>query len=554
MTGTKLWERYQAGLQYQRQMGFPESFPEYVRFKEGDQWPKPTKATRHLPRPVFNLIEYFIRTKRSNVYNTTVKMVFSPAEESDERTEEAATAYTNYASCLWEELEQDALNEEFLDDAATLGTGVLHYYWDSGESGGSRYPYQGSLRGEIIDPLAIFFGNPQVWEVQKQPDILIASRATVESVRQTAKGLGLKPEEVELIQPDEAEAGEYPAEEAKELLHQKCTLLTRYYKDGGEVKFDRGTRTAVLQEGVPLTPEGAQERITRYPVVVMPWVRRKKCIYGIGEAAGMIPTQKAVNWLMGMNILSAQDLAWPKMIAKEGALRQEITNAPGEIIVDHNVGGPGLSYLNPPAFSGFAVNLVDKVTDLLRQTSGVSEVSTGEPFTSTMAASAIIALQNQAKQPIQSIQRRFFGAMKQVGKIWEEFFRCYYTLPRPMRYHNSLGQEESGVFLGSQYADIPLALSVDVGAASEYSESLAQATLDKLFDGGHIPLSAYIELAPQNVMPFKEQLKRLLEEQQTQQGMEPPMNSGLPEAEGQPPAGNLPQVREGVVNRAVPLL
>ena len=110
------------------------------------------------------------------------------------------------------------------------------------------------------------------------------------------------------------------------------------------------------------------------------------------------------------------------------------------------------------------------------------------------------------------------------------------------------------MFLGSQYADIPLALSVDVGAASEYSESLAQATLDKLFDGGHIPLSAYIELAPQNVMPFKEQLKRLLEEQQTQQGMEPPMNSGLPEAEGQPPAGNLPQVREGVVNRAVPLL
>ena len=76
--------------------------------------------------------------------------------------------------------------------------------------------------------------------------------------------------------------------------------------------------------------------------------------------------------------------------------------------------------------------------------------------------------------------------------------------------------------------------------------------MDKLFDGGHIPLSAYIELAPQNVMPFKEQLKRLLEEQQAQQGA--PMNGGLPEAEGQPPAGNLPQVGEGVVNRAVSLL
>lgn len=549
MTDTKLWERYQAGLAYQRQMGFPEDFPEYIRFKEGDQWPRPTKATRHLPRPVFNLVEFFIRTKRSNVYNTTVKMVFSPAEESDELTEEAASAYTSYASYLWEELGQDALNEEFLDDAATLGTGILHYYWDPEEVGGSRYPYAGGLKGEIIDPLSIFFGNPQLDDVQRQPDLIIASRTPVEAVVELAKECGFQGEQLQLIQPDEAEAGEYPAEEAKGLSQQKCTLLTRYYKAGGEVVFDRGTRTAVLQEGVPLTPEGAKEKITRYPVVVLPWIRRKKCIYGIGEAAGMIPTQKAVNWLMGMNILSAQDLAWPKMVAKEGALRQEITNAPGEIIVDHSPGGPGLSYLNPPAFSGFAVNLVDKVTDLLRQTSGVSEVSTGEPFTATMAASAIIALQNQAKQPIQSIQRRFFGAMKQVGRIWEEFFRCYYTLPRPMRYRDELGQEESGVFLGARYADIPLALSVDVGAASEYSESLAQATLDKLFDGGHIPLEAYIELAPQNVMPFKEQLKRLLEEEKARQEETAPDG---PDPMGSPPA--LGAAGEGVSADAMPLL
>lgn len=46
----------------------------------------------------------------------------------------------------------------------------------------------------------------------------------------------------------------------------------------------------------------------------------------------MIPTQKAVNWLMGMNVLSAQDTAWPKLLVKENALRQEITNQPGEII------------------------------------------------------------------------------------------------------------------------------------------------------------------------------------------------------------------------------
>lgn len=63
---------------------------------------------------------------------------------------------------------------------------------------------------------------------------------------------------------------------------------------------------------------------------------------------------------------------------------------------------------------------------------------------------------------------------------------------------------------------------LSVGAASVYSESLAMTTLDKLYDRKDITLDEYIELAPDNVMPFKAQLKRMLQSRAQQQPPQQP--------------------------------
>ena len=67
-------------------------------------------------------------------------------------------------------------------------------------------------------------------------------------------------------------------------------------------------------------------------------------------------------------------------------------------------------------------------------------------------------------------------------------------------------------------------LQVDVGASSEYSAVLAQATLDKMLDRGDITIDQYIELSDPNVAPFKEKFKRMREMQPAQMGM-----PGVPE-------------------------
>ncbi|MDD6174924.1 MAG: hypothetical protein PUC59_04105 [Firmicutes bacterium] len=287
MTNTELWQEYEDGLMFQRKMGFAEDFPRYVRFKEGIQWAAPTPRTRNLPRPVFNIIEMFIRNKRAAVLNQPISMTFSPAEsaagEAGQRAEQNARDMTDYARLLWNRLGQDALNSELIDDAATLGTGILHYYYDDSAGAAGSGPCLGEIRGESIDPLNVFFADPQLCDLQKQEYVLIASRRRVREVRALAQRLGCSRAILAAIVPDTAEADGYGTEpdDGREF----CTVLTKYYRKNGEVCFDRATRSAELARGQRLTPQGGRP-VTLYPLVVMAWKRRKSASSGSERQKG----------------------------------------------------------------------------------------------------------------------------------------------------------------------------------------------------------------------------------------------------------------------------
>ena len=165
---SKIWKEYEDAKAYQDKMGFRTDFPQIIRFKEGNQWPAPTKKTKNFPRPVFNFTEMFVKNNRAAVTNQTLSMTYFPLEiDNNNETarllaEKGAKDYTDYSKIVWENVDQDELNNEFVDDAITLGTGVLHYYWDNSVTGGRSLEYVGELCGEIIDVLNIFFANPRI--------------------------------------------------------------------------------------------------------------------------------------------------------------------------------------------------------------------------------------------------------------------------------------------------------------------------------------------------------------------------------------------------------
>lgn len=75
---------------------------------------------------------------------------------------------------------------------------------------------------------------------------------------------------------------------------------------------------------------------------------------------------------------------------------------------------------------------------------------------------------------------------------------------------NALGEDEEVEFTGTDYASFDFKVSIDVGEATEYADELTMTTLDKFYDRQEISLEQYMELAPANVVPFKEKLKSML--------------------------------------------
>lgn len=521
MSLNKTWDQYQNGLAWQRSMKFPTDYPRFVRFKEGDQWPEATDRTRNFPRPVFNICDMFVRTKRAAILNQPITINYTPSEISAddvmrEMCAEGASDLTDYAKQLWKRTRQDMINAEIVDDAATLGTGIYHCYYDLTVTGGLDSTWRGEIRGETIDPLCFFVSDPQCRDVQRQEWIIISQRLSVEKVKRLARQYEVSASEIARLHDDTGEtSSQYDTEKYEPKDEEKVTLLTKYHRDdAGNVIMTRCTEHVILCEDIPLTPEGAASPITLYPVAIFCWYLRKKCIYGIGEVQSMIPAQKAINFLKAMELLSIQQTAWPKLVVKPNALnRQAITNEPGEIITDYTPNGAGISYLSPPPMSGAATNLAQSFMDLMRTTSGVNEATTGESMGASMAASAIIALQAQAKTPIEEQQKRFWLMEEDMGLIWYQFIKCYYTEERAIIKDKGTGlDKERRVFQGSAYASMDFEVSCEVGASSEYGEVLTQNTLEMMLNRGDITIDKYVDWAPRNVVPFKESFKQYREE------------------------------------------
>lgn len=533
---TKIWEEFIRGREYLKKSNLMSEWEECERFYEGEHWPQPTPKTKNLPRPFINLCSMICDNKKSGILSGNIKILFRPSEmfgDALERAEEGANIFTKFADNITKELRQNDLDDLAQDNSVQLGTYAYHYYWDTTISGGMQTPYVGGLRGEIIHPKNIIFANPMEKDEQKQKYIIIASAEPLESVKQLAKRNNVI--DFESIKSD----NELNEDTTNSL--PLCTVLTKYSRQNGKVVWEKSTKYHYIQKPTMWQPDLKSVKIDDdideqeinepdtinnygyfrkqlYPIVVGNHKNRKNSIYGIGEVKQAIQNNKEVNFSLGMMLLSVQNTGWPKIIQKVGALaKQMITNEPGEIVTDTTKGSNwGVKYMDMPGFNGQALTLTNTIIDLTRTTTGSTEVTNGEVMGANMAASAIIALQNQAKKPIEMYQKKFYRSYEKIGKILEQFFKYYYNDGRLFSYEEE-GQRYVTSLNGQNYQDIDFSLSVEVGAGGIYSESLTISLLDSLKNAGDIDTDEYIDLYPDSIMTFKNKLKKMREQKKIEQ-------------------------------------
>lgn len=527
--------RYKKGLSYLSSMNFQDTWAECDRFLDGQQWAAPTKKTANLPRPVFNIIKYIVGHKKSSVMADELKMIFSSMEiptegmidfEKVQMAEDGADKFTQMADSTWERLGQDELNDEFLDNACLTGTGILHYFWDNSVTGGISRAYVGDFKGENIDPSNIYFGNPQNRFVQQQPWIIISNREMLSTVQELAQANGLDEYHLAQLTANTDTEGEiYDAAKKEMDGENKVTVLTQYTKTGtGQVVY---TKVCNNIEIVPQTELG----LDIYPIVLMNWNKKRKCIYGIGEVEGLIDNQRIINQSLAMMMLSTQNTAYPKILAKPGAIRQNITNIPGEILVDHHVGQQdGVKYMQTGQFSPIALSLTETFIDITRNFSGANDAATGQAPGADMSAQAIALLQKSSGVPLEDVKRRYSRAIKDIGRVYEAFWKSKYNTKRSIKVKNQLGEDEMIDVTGTDYQEYGMELKIDVGASSTYSEFTAQATLDLLYNRDALSTPLYLKYCPKSSVPYKDRLIKDLELELQQQAM----SVGVPGMEGMP--------------------
>lgn len=557
----KVWEEYKNGINFKSNIGIRGLYDQAKmneRFYIGDQW-HGAHCGNDRPLLRHNIIkrigDYKIAMISSNPISVnytaegipnTVGMSkdvekiregmakgeeyggFGEPQAGEEEINLVMSALSDYFKVTAERLKFDDAKEQVLRNAYISCSGVLHTYWDESVKTGlyadeSRTaPIKGDIETEVLDIENVYFGDPSIDNVQKQPYIIIAQRKSVKELRDEAKRYGASVYDIEQIKPESYtsyQSGDYGDKEQEGL--KKTTVITKYWKCKGE-DGEITVKAVRLCENVIIRPEW-DLGIRLYPIAAFTWERRRNNTYGESEITYLIPNQIAINRMLTASVWAVNMLGMPIMVVDDTVILDEVTNEPGQVI--HASGDAmavkgAIQYVTPPNFSpNFDNNIMSLISQTLTQ-SGANDAALGD--VNPENTSAIIAVREAATMPLQTVQNRYYSFCEDVARIWAEFWMTKYG-------KRSIKMVEGAnvwylTFDGERYKDLLVTAKIDVGGSSLYSEAQTIRTLDNLFDRQVINVLQYLQRLPKGTVPditsLIKEMQKANEEVQAMQGQQ----------------------------------
>lgn len=507
MDASQIWQLYEQGINFKTAVGLYDTVAKNERFFAGDQWSGVNAPD--LPRPVLNFIKRACQQKVAEVRANPTTVLFEPVDFPELVTGEAAAPEcsdedADFLNALfaadWDRLKMDAVNLDGLQDACISGDYILYNYWDATAPTGQAAA--GRIGVAAVDNVNYYPGNPNECDVQKQPYIILAQREPLEDVLREAErfGMGSERERISADMENLYQAGDMGRVETGGV--PKCITLLYLCKDGkdGHVKAMKCTRSAVLR------PQW-DTRLTRYPLAMMNWERRKNCCHGRAEITGLVPVQRYINQMYAMAMLFTMQSACPKPLFNQSAIKAWSTAVGAAIPVNGDV-GEAAKYLTPPALAQDAYALPERLMRTTLEMTGVSNVSMGNVTPSN--TSALIVAKETSMVPLETIRTRFYSMMEDFACNWLDMVFSYCTVPRWTKLGKGNGRR-TAVLDAARLQERLWAVRVDVGAGTVWSEATTAETLGKLFDAGAITPRQYIERLPGKYLPGRDELVRQME-------------------------------------------
>ena len=543
-----VWDWYEEGIDFNAAVNLDDTVKVNENFVIGKQWEG--VQANGLPTPVFNILKRVVGFVIATITTDNLKVNATALANSvgTEQYQELVRIVNEEMEAIMEHEDIPAKVREFARDAAVRGDGCIYVYWDpTVDMGGG---IKGRIRCKTMENTRVFFGDPNVKEVQAQPYIQIISRNRVRDVKRMAKFNGS--EDWENIKPDENGVDD---EESVMRVDDKVTVVLTLWRsdEDGTIWGYESTQDCVVKQPWSLG-------IRKYPLVWMNWDKVAECYHGMSMVTGLIPNQIFINKAYAMSMLSMMRTAWPKIIYDRARVTKWDNRVGGAIGVDGDVNTVA-RILDPAQISPQIAQFIQMAIEETEESLGATASALGEG--KAYNTSAILSLQRAAATPTEMIKQRLYSAVEELFYVFLEFMGEYYgerpvDMPTPdevkqaYEFVGMAGQIPEEVPMPFDFSIIkenPMLIKLDVGASSYYSEIASMQTLDNLLQSGAISIVDYLERVPDSYIPGRRKLiaKKQEEERQAQmmQQMQAMMMGVPPEMAGMGGEAEVPQAGVG---------
>ena len=551
----EILKKYDKAYNFNQSIGLYEQVKVNEDFFIGNQWEG--VKSNGLPTPTYNMFKRVINFQVSNITSDSMAIQCDAlpgvSSYSSAEVEEICRVINQQVREIMERCKIVSKNREFLRNAAVTGDGCMHFYFDPSIENGQNV--KGEICAEVLDNVRVLFGNPNTKDVQKQPYIILVRRELVEDVKYRVEERGEGDSE-NIVPDSEKFQNTYDS-----YTDDKVTVLTYYFRnrETGTIWVSEATEREMLRDPY-------DTGLRYYPLIWLNWDYIRDCYHGQAMITGLIPNQTFINRMFALVGISLLTTAFPKYVYDRTKINSWSGDVGTAIGVSGNVDGvakviEGASV--SPQIAQFIEMSFDKTHTLL----GASDVAMGDSRPDN--TSAIIALQRAASTPMEMTKQQDYQCMEDACRIWLDMMAVYYgsrMVEKGLKM-DSAGQQPLGMELPVQKGMVPfdfsilrniqIAVKIDVGASSYWSEIANMQTMENLLMNKQINILQYLKRVPEGYIIDKQ---GLIEEIKADQGMtagtapsigmgayEAPTSEELP-VEGGPGNGSLQRAlnREGV--------
>ena len=544
ITPEQVQAEYQKMLGYNAAVNLDETVRANENFFIGKQWEG--VDAKGLPTPVYNFLKQVVLFSVANITTDNIKMQATPiaCERTPEDVERVAEIVNKEFDRLFEFNRVPNLVREYMRNAAVDGDSCLFTFWDDTVDAG--FGLRGGIRTEIVDNMRVGFGNTACRDPQKQPYILIERREMTKELRRAAQEAG-NPRWND-IQPD----NENHNTDSYKNSSERSTVLLRMWKER-----KTGTVWACEVSGRVMLREPWDMGLRLYPVTWINWDYIPDSYHGQALVTGLIPNQIFVNKLFAMSMISLMTSAFPRTVYDKTRI-PKCNNAVGAAIGVNGGDVSGVAKIIDPAqISPQIAQFIQTSVDYTRQFLGATSAALGE--TRPDNTSAIIALQRAASIPSEITKQNLYKSIEDLGRIYLDFMAAYYGKRKVQVSMPDVGTDilafagkdpeelETVLFDYGILNDMPMALKLDVGASSYWSEMASVQTLDNLLMQNKITIEEYLERIPDGYIPKRQELIASRKQAAQQQMMQPEEQSagGAPETGALVDLGQKTPIRGG---------